>query len=299
MKIVVLGSQGQVGYELVRALLPLGAVTALDRANVDLANADLLRTTIRALEPELIVNAAAYTAVDKAESDSSTAMAINAIAPGILAEEAARAGALFIHYSTDYVFDGASERPYIETDPTRPLSVYGRSKADGEQAIAAVAGDYLVLRTSWVYGARGHNFLLTMLRLASERTSLRVVDDQVGAPTWARWIAEATAQIASRAQQRRAEGRFVSGTYHLACSGETSWYGFASEIIAGYRELYPLAQLAVQQIAAIPTSDYPTPAKRPANSRLDCSRVAGDYEIACPHWREALYLCLQDFPEAS
>lgn len=298
MKILVLGSSGQIGYELVRSLLPLGTITALDRTQADLSNADLLRKTIRSLQPSLIVNAAAYTAVDKAESDLANAMAINSIAPGILAEEAAKAEALFIHYSTDYVFDGNSERPYTETDVALPHSVYGRSKLAGEQAIAATSGDYLVLRTSWVYGARGHNFLQTMLRLAAERTELRVVDDQVGAPTWARWIAEATANIALQAQQRRAARKFVSGTYHLTCAGSTSWHGFASEIVAGYRKFHPDA-LAVRNIVAIATAEYPTPAKRPANSRLDCSKVAMDYGIACPDWREALHLCLQDGPKAT
>jgi dTDP-4-dehydrorhamnose reductase len=298
MKIVVLGSQGQVGYELARSLLPLGTVTALNRSQADLANADSLREVIRSLQPDLIVNAAAYTAVDKAESDLAAAMAINSIAAGILAEEATRAGALLIHYSTDYVFDGNSEHPYTEADVAQPQSVYGHSKHAGEQAIAAAGCDYLILRTSWVYGVRGHNFLRTMLRLAAERTELRVVADQVGAPTWARWIAEATAQIALQAQQRRAVKKFASGIYHLTSAGSTSWHGFASEIMAGYRKLYPEVPLAVQSIEAISTAQYPTPAKRPANSRLDCSRIAADYGIASPDWREALYLFLQDMPEA-
>lgn len=298
MKIVVLGSQGQVGYELARALMPLGTITALDRTQADLANADSLRDKVRLLQPDLIVNAAAYTAVDKAESDIAVATVINSDAPGILAEEAARIGALLIHYSTDYVFDGDSGRPYAEADVTRPQSVYGRSKLAGEEAIAAIGCDHLVLRTSWVYGVRGHNFLRTMLRLAADRTELRVVADQFGAPTWARWIAEATAHIARQAQQMRVEKHFVSGIYHLTSTGSTSWHGFANEIIAGYRRLRPEAPLAVQKIEAISSAEYPTPARRPANSRLDCSRIATDYGITCPDWREALHLCLQDLPAA-
>jgi dTDP-4-dehydrorhamnose reductase len=297
MKILVLGSRGQVGSELVRSLMPLGSVFAPDRSQANLLDTELLRNTVRSLQPNLIVNAAAYTAVDKAESDLAAAMAINSIAPGILAEEAARAGALLIHYSTDYVFDGDSERPYTETDVAQPLSVYGRSKHAGEQAIAAAGCDYLVLRTSWVYGVRGYNFLRTMLRLAAERTELRVVADQIGTPTWARWVAEATAQIALQAQQRRAVKKFTSSIYHLACSGSTSWHGFASEIIAGYRKLHPEVTLAVLHIEAISTAEYPTPARRPANSQLDCSRITADYGIACPDWHEALRLCLQDLSE--
>lgn len=298
MKILVLGSHGQVGYELVRSLMPMGRVYAPDRSQADLLNADLLRSTVRSLQPDLIVNAAAYTAVDKAESDLAAATAINSAAPGILAEEAARVGALLIHYSTDYVFDGDSECPYAETDVAQPQSVYGQSKYAGERAIAAADCDYLVLRTSWVYGVRGQNFLRTMLRLAAERMELHVVADQYGAPTWARWIAEATALIVHQAQQRRAAKQFASGIYHLTSAGSTSWHGFANEIIAGYRKLHPEAPLAVQNIKAISTAEYPAPARRPANSRLDCSRIAADYGITCPEWREALLRCLQDLPEA-
>lgn len=298
MNILVLGSQGQVGWELARSLLPLGQVTALGRDQADLMDVDALRQAlrqaVRACEPELIVNAAAYTAVDKAETDEAAAIAVNAVAPGVLAEEAKRRNALLIHYSTDYVFDGRAEWAYVETDSTNPQSAYGRSKLAGEQAVAAVGGDHLILRTSWVYGARGHNFMRTILRLARERESLRIVVDQVGAPTWSRWIAEATAHIARQAMQKRTTDAFDSGIYHLACAGETSWHGFAQAIVDGYRQLRPVEALAVKTIEAITTADYPLPAKRPANSRLDSGKLLTDYAIGVPHWRHALRLCLEE-----
>lgn len=294
MNILVLGSQGQVGWELARSLLPLGQVTALGRQEVDLSNPDALRQAVRASEPGLIVNAAAYTAVDKAESDESLAMTVNGMAPGILAEEAKQHKALLIHYSTDYVFDGMSPRPYLETDPTNPQSAYGRSKLAGEEAIAAAGCDHLILRTSWVYGARGHNFMRTVLRLARERESLRIVADQTGAPTWSRWIADATAHIARQAIGRQSVREFSSGTYHLACADQTTWHGFANAIVDEYRKLYPDSELAVKSIEPIATADYPLPAKRPANSRLDGSKLSVDYAITSPHWRHALQLCMAD-----
>jgi dTDP-4-dehydrorhamnose reductase len=294
MNILVLGSQGQVGWELACALLPLGKVTALGRQGADLANSDALRQAVRACEPDLIVNAAAYTAVDKAEADEAAAMAVNAIAPGILAEEARHGKALLIHYSTDYVFDGQSNQAYVETDPTNPQSAYGRSKLAGEKAVAGAGCDHLILRTSWVYGARGHNFMRTVLRLAQEREHLRIVADQTGAPTWSRWIADATAHVARQAMDQRAAQAFQSGTYHLACAGATSWHGFASAIIEQHRLLYPAVELAVQAIDPIPTAEYPLPAKRPANSRLDCHKLAADYGIAAPDWQQALRLCMMD-----
>lgn len=294
MNILVLGSQGQVGWELTRSLLSLGKVTALGRSDVDMADTDTLRQTVRASAPDMIVNAAAYTAVDKAETDEAAAMAVNAIAPGILAEEALRNNALLIHYSTDYVFDGQSDQVYVETDSTHPQSVYGRSKLAGEKAVADIGCDYLILRTSWVYGARGHNFVRTMLRLGHERESLRIVADQTGAPTWSRWIADATAHIARQAMDKRAAQTFHSGIYHLACAGETSWHGFASAIIELHRLLNPTDELAVQAIAPISTAEYPLPAKRPANSRLDCHKLAADYGIVGPDWQQALRLCMMD-----
>ncbi|MDR2875533.1 MAG: dTDP-4-dehydrorhamnose reductase [Methylobacillus sp.] len=294
MNILVLGSRGQVGWELSRSLLPLGHVIALSREQLDLADVSALCDAVQSARPALIVNAAAYTAVDKAESEVDAAIKANAVAPSILAEEAARIGALLIHYSTDYVFDGNSAKPYTETDATLPLGVYGRSKLAGEQAIAASGCDHLILRTSWVYGARGQNFMRTMLRLAQERETLRVVADQTGAPTWARWIADATAQIAFQAQQKRAAQMFASGLYHLTCSGATTWHGFADEIISGYRQLHPQTPLTARKIEAITTAEYPTPARRPANSRLDCARIAADYGITCPDWKDALALCLRE-----
>ena len=298
MNILVLGSEGQVGWELARSLLPLGGLKALNRQGADLTDLDALRQAVRSCSPDLIVNAAAYTAVDKAEGDTATAMAVNATAPGVLAEEAKRIGALLIHYSTDYVFDGVSDRPYTETDSPAPQSVYGRSKLAGEQAIQEAGCDYLILRTSWVYGVRGHNFMRTILKLAREREHLRVVADQAGAPTWSRWIADATAHIARQAAQRREEGCFASGIYHLTCTGAATWHEFACEIVARYRSLRPESVLAVQTITPISASEYPTPAQRPANSRLDGTRLAGGYGIVAPDWREALTLCMQDIPSA-
>jgi dTDP-4-dehydrorhamnose reductase len=294
MNILVLGSRGQVGWELTRSLLPLGRVTALGREELDIGDVDALRHTVRASQPDLIVNAAAYTAVDKAETETEAAFSINAVAAGILAEEAKNCKALLIHYSTDYVFDGLAIRPYCETDSTNPQSVYGRSKLAGEEAIAAIGGDHLILRTSWVYGARGHNFLRAILRLAHERANLRIVADQIGAPTWSRWIADATAQIARQALQAQVENRFNSEVYHLTCAGETSWHGFASAIIEEYRNISSAGKLAVQNIEPITTAEYPLPAKRPANSRLDCSKLSADYGIAAPDWRQALRLCMED-----
>ena len=294
MNILVLGSQGQVGWELARSLLPLGKVMALGRQDADLANPDALRQAVRACEPDLIVNAAAYTAVDKAETDEAAAMAVNAIAPGILAEEARHGKALLIHYSTDYVFDGQSNQAYVETDLTNPQSAYGRSKLAGEKAVAGAGCDHLILRTSWVYGARGHNFLRPVLRLAQEREHLRIVADQTGAPTWSRWIADATAHVARQAMDKRAAQAFQSGAYHLACAGVTSWHGFASAIIEQHCLLYPAVELTVQAIEPIPTAEYPLPAKRPANSRLDCHKLTADYGIAAPDWQQALRLCMMD-----
>lgn len=295
MNILLLGGSGQIGWELARTLLPLGTVTALDRADADLASQEQLLAVIRALRPQVIVNAAAYTAVDRAESESATAFAINAEAPGFLAAQAQRTGALFVHYSTDYVFDGAARRPYLEDDPCHPLNVYGQSKLAGERAVTAAGGDSLILRTSWVYGARGHNFLRTVLRLAAEREELRVVDDTSGTPTWSRWIAEASAHMVRMALERRAAGRFHSGLYHMACAGSTSWNGFAHAVVGQYRELYPEAALRVRAITPLASAEYPLPATRPLNSRLDCSKLAAEYGIAGVEWQQALRFCLQEF----
>lgn len=294
MRILLFGSQGQVGWELSRALLPLGEVIPITRAEADFGKPDALRSVVRSTRPDLIINAAAYTAVDAAEANEEEAFIVNALAPGILAEEAKRQDALLIHYSTDYVFDGESTTPYTESDSPSPLNAYGRSKLAGETAIPDAGGEHLILRTSWVYGVRGHNFLLTLLRLAREREQLRIVADQFGAPTWSRWIADATAHIAWAAMARRHEGAFTSGLYHLACAGETSWHGFASAIVEQFQQRVPYSVLKVKNIIPIATSEYPLPARRPRNSRLDCTKLMNDYGVAAPDWRCALDLCLED-----
>lgn len=286
MNILLTGVEGQVGWELRRTLAPLGQVTAVDREALDLADPVAIRAKVRALSPQVIVNPAAYTAVDRAENEAEQARAINAVAPGILAEEAKHCGAILVHYSTDYVFDGAKPGPYLEDDTPHPLNVYGTTKWEGEQAIRASGVRHLILRTSWVYGTRGHNFLLTMQRLMREREELRIVDDQIGAPTWSRLIAEATALILTQclSPARGADRPEPWGTYHLTCAGETSWYGFAQAIA----ELEGLGT----RLIPIPSSEYPTPAQRPANSRMDNGKLERTFGLRLPHWREALRLCL-------
>jgi dTDP-4-dehydrorhamnose reductase len=271
LTILLTGATGQVGWELRKSLAPLGEVKYFDRFGLDLADPSQLVAAARALRPRTIVNAAAYTAVDKAESERDAAFAVNATAPGVLAEEAKRLGALLVHYSTDYVFDGEKAAPYVEDDPTHPVSVYGESKLAGERAIAASGCRYLILRTSWVYGPRGKNFYLTMLRLAKERPELKVVDDQVGAPTSSLEIARATATLLDRDAQ---------GLYHMAAAGETSWCGFARAILKRAGSTIP--------VVPIGTKDYPTPARRPRNSRLDCSRLRADFGVALAPWGEQL-----------
>lgn len=295
LRILVTGAHGQVGWELQRELAPLGAVTAIDREELDLTRPDAIREYVRALRPGLIVNPAAYTAVDKAESEPAPCAAINATAPGVLAEEAARLGAAIVHYSTDYVFDGSKQSPYVETDAPNPLGVYGRTKLDGERAVAAAGAPHVILRTSWVYGRRGKNFLLTMLALARQREELRIVCDQVGAPTWSRALASATAAIVARlAGDRRglaAAAADVSGTYHLTASGETSWHGFAEAIL----ELDPRREeQRCRRVVPIATAAYPTPARRPASSRMDCSRAADVLGVRIPDWREQLALVMAE-----
>jgi dTDP-4-dehydrorhamnose reductase len=288
VKILITGANGQVGWALQRALASLGEVVALDQSELDLAQPDALRAQVRAIAPDAIVNAAAYTAVDRAESEPELARTVNAIAPGVLAEEAQRLDAVLVHYSTDYVFDGTKPGPYVESDPTNPLNVYGRTKLEGERAIGASGCRHLTLRTSWVYGTRGNNFLLTMLRLANERRqSLRIVDDQIGAPTWCQEIATATAALLARPELA---GRGADGLYHLTASGATSWFGFAQAIFASPE----MARLGLMPPAleAIPSSAYPTPARRPANSRLDCGRLAERAGIRLATWDEALKRCL-------
>ncbi|MBI5900124.1 MAG: dTDP-4-dehydrorhamnose reductase [Rhodocyclales bacterium] len=285
MKILLTGAAGQLGRELKRSLDCLGEVVACDRHQLDLANPANLREAIRRLAPSAIVNAAAYTAVDRAESEPMLAQVVNAEAPGVLAEEAKRLGALLIHFSTDYVFDGTKSSPYTEDDTTAPISAYGRSKRDGERAIARSGARHLILRTSWVYGLHGANFMKTMLRLARERDELRVVGDQFGAPTWTRHLAGVSAQILGRSE-------CPDGLYHLTAAGVTSWHGYAEAI---FDEAFRQGLLAKKPtVHRIPSADYPLPAPRPQNSRLDCSRFTTEFSLTLPDWRVGLADCLAD-----
>ncbi len=294
-RILVLGGDGQVAWELRRSLATLGEVFAIGRHTtphaLDLERPEDIAALVETLRPEWIVNAAAYTAVDKAEADEQAARAVNAVAPGRLAEAAGRVGALLVHYSTDYVFDGDATSPYGETATPNPQGVYGRTKLAGEEAIAAAGGDYLILRTAWVYGARGGNFLRTMRRLAREREELRIVADQRGAPTWSRHIAEATAQILTRLGDDRAAWQRTSGIYHLTSAGQATWHDFASAIGEHQRGR---ENIACQRLVAIGSSDYPTPAKRPAYSVLDCDKLARTFGIRLSDWREALRQVQED-----
>ncbi|WP_271409666.1 dTDP-4-dehydrorhamnose reductase [Pseudomonas sp. Q1-7] len=285
MKILITGNSGQVARELQLALTGRADVVALGRDQLDLADPELIRRRVRTEAPDLLINAAAYTAVDQAENEPEAAFAINATAPGVLAEEATTLGIPLFHYSTDYVYDGAKTGPYTEDDPTGPLGIYGRSKLAGEQVVQAVGGPHLILRTSWVYSLHGRNFLLTMQRLLQEREELRVVDDQVGAPTWAGSIAHATVQLIERWQA----GNSRWGVYHLTNQGETSWFGFASAIA----EQLKAAGKPCARLVAIPSSEYPTPARRPLNSRLDGRKLAQDWQVSLPDWRTALAECLR------
>jgi len=284
MKILLFGKNGQVGWELQRSLSVLGELVALDRHSTpcgDLSQPQRLQETVRALRPDVIVNAAAHTAVDKAESEVDLARILNAAAPAALAQAAAETGAWLVHYSTDYVFDGSGTRAWREGDATSPLNVYGRSKLAGEQAIAASGCKHLVFRTSWVYAARGGNFAKTMLRLAQERERLTVIDDQHGAPTGADLIADVTAH-ALRAAIARPE---LAGLYHLVAAGETSWHGYAQHAIAQARRLQPDGGWQVNEVAQVPTSAFPTPAQRPHNSRLDTRKLQQAFGLVLPPWQ--------------
>ena len=290
--ILLTGATGQVGGELINTLSPLGEVIAPSRSTLDLANLQSIRDTIRTLRPRWIVNPAAYTTVDKAESEPDLAYAINRDAVRAMGEEAATIGASVIHFSTDYVFDGTGTKPYVETDPTNPVSVYGASKLAGEQALAQTGAAHLIFRTSWVYGARGKNFLLTILKLAREREHLRIVGDQHGAPTWSRDLAQMTAHVIGQAEAA-ANGQNLnstlarsSGIYHASGAGETTWHGFAAEAVHQQREREPDTRFA--EIEAITTAEYPTPAKRPANSRLNCDKLQQQFNWSMPEWRESL-----------
>ncbi len=286
--ILLLGSKGQVGWELQRSLAPLGRVVALDRHSRehcgDLSDLDGLKATVRALRPVAIVNAAAHTAVDRAESESELAQLINALAPQALAEAASEVGAWLLHYSTDYVFDGSGQQPWQEGDATGPLNIYGRSKLEGERLIAQACERHLILRTSWVYAARGGNFARTMLRLAAERERLTVIDDQRGAPTGAELIADVSAHALAQVL-RTGSG---AGIYHLAAAGETSWHGYASHVIETARRLKPELALKVQAIAPVPTSAFPTPARRPHNSRLDTGKLQQVFGLTLPPWQQGV-----------
>ncbi len=287
MRILLTGCTGQVGWELHRTLAPLGEVIATNRSRLDMADPADAAALVRELAPEIVVNAAAYTAVDRAESEQDLARAVNALTPGAMAEESRRCGALFLHYSTDYVFDGLSSRAYTESDPVNPCSVYGRSKEEGERLIRQSGARHLILRTSWVYGVRGQNFFLTMLRLARERDRLRVVADQFGSPTWSRMIAEATAALLVKIAGEDA----VAETLNLSSQGSVSWHGFASAIV---ERGAALGLCPLKPVDAIGTAEYRTPARRPSNSQLDGSRLRDRFNLQLPPWDRALDLCLDD-----
>jgi dTDP-4-dehydrorhamnose reductase len=294
-KILLTGKNGQVGWELQRTLASLGDVVAVGHREMNLVDPDSIRKFVREVRPDLIVNAAAYTAVDKAESEADLAMAVNSVAPGIMAEEAKRLKAVMVHYSTDYVFDGTRKTPYTEDDTPNPLNVYGRSKLAGELAIQAVGVPHLILRTSWIYAARGSNFLLTILRLARERNEMKVVHDQIGAPTWARLLAEMTSQIvaqhASPLCREAIPVSDVSGVYHAVPAGSTSWHGFAAWILENGTG--PAGQKP-PKLVPIPTSDYPLPAVRPRNSCLSNEKLTRTFGLATPSWEDSLTMCLQE-----
>jgi dTDP-4-dehydrorhamnose reductase len=287
-RILLTGSRGQVGWELARSLSTLGEVIALDADRLDLTDADAIRRTVAEIKPRIIVNPAAHTAVDKAESEPELAHAINATAPGILAQEAEKLGALLVHYSTDYVFDGSGEIARREEEATGPLNVYGATKLAGELAIQAACQRHLIFRTSWVYGTRGANFLLTMRRLMRERPELKIVADQIGAPTWCRSLADATAQVLAQVDSpfRGADKPQPWGVYHMTNGGETSWQGFAQAILDLDAPETPA------RLLPIPSSDYPTPAKRPLNSRLNNDKLERVFGVRLPDWNEALRLCM-------
>lgn len=279
---------GQVGWELRRTLAPLAQITAVDLPEIDLTSGDSIRRWVRQTRPRIVLNAAAYTAVDKAESEPDLAMKINGLAPGILAEEAKDVGALLVHYSTDYVFDGSKTEPYDENDAPNPLGVYGRSKLAGDEAIRAAGGAHLIFRLCWVYGARGQNFMLTIMRLAREREKLGVVSDQSGCPTWSRMIAETTALALKQTLAARDLGAFT-GVYNLAASGVATWHRFAEAII----DLMAGDEKKCSRVEPISTAEYPTPAKRPAYSVLSCEKLKRTFGLQLPHWEESLKAVLE------
>jgi dTDP-4-dehydrorhamnose reductase len=299
MKILLFGKNGQVGWELQRSLAPLGELTMLDSDSLyttssglcgDFTNPDGLIKTIRTLAPDVIVNAAAHTAVDKAESEPELVRTINAVAPGVLAQEAQRLNAWLIHYSTDYVFDGSGETPWVETDAVAPLSVYGATKLEGEQLIQQSGCRHLLFRTRWVYGARGGNFAKTMLKLARERDSLSVINDQIGAPTGADLLADITALTLRTAQQRPE----LSGLYHVVAAGETSWHGYARFVLDFAQSTGVPLKVAADEIKPVPTSAFPTPAKRPHNSRMDTSKLQRTFDLHLPMWETGVVRMLSE-----
>lgn len=297
-RILLLGAEGQLGWELARSLQPVGTVVALSRSGADLSDLAALATLVSRQAPQVIVNAAAWTAVDEAETHEAAATRINGEAPGVLADAAKRCGALLVHYSTDYVFDGSGRSAWREDAPPAPINAYGRGKLAGEQAIAQAGGDWLIFRTCWVYAARGRNFVRTMLRLGAQRDSLQVVDDQIGAPTSARLIADVTARAIAMALLERQDGRFHSAIHHLCAAGETSWYGLAFATFERWRSLAPDRPLALTKLQPIASAHYPTPARRPMNSRLDCSALEQRFALHLPHWTLGLDLVLAELAQA-
>ncbi len=292
--ILVTGKNGQVGWELQRSLLALGEVVALDRDELDLSDSENIRKKIQTIKPDIIVNSAAYTAVDKAEDEKSMAMQVNGTAPGVMAEEAKNIGALLVHYSTDYVFDGKKNSAYTEIDPANPLNEYGKTKLAGEQAIQKTDVDYIILRTSWVYASRGNNFLHSILRLASERDELGIVADQTGSPTSARFIADVTAHIINQSLVERVDGVFSSDLYNLVASSETSWHGFALKIVKLAEEYLSHKKLKVKTISPITTEEYPMPAQRPMNSCLATEKLTAHFNLFMPDWEQLLKLCIEE-----
>jgi dTDP-4-dehydrorhamnose reductase len=296
LRVLLFGAGGQVGWELQRSLAPLGELIALDRHSADLpsgaygslcgdlGNLQGLMATVQKVRPDVIVNAAAHTAVDRAESEAELARTLNALAPGVLAQEATRVGALLVHYSTDYVFDGSGTRPWRENDPTGPLSVYGQTKLEGEQLIQAACPNHLIFRTSWVYAARGGNFAKTMLRLGQERERLNVIDDQFGAPTGADLLADVSAHAIRQLLQRPQD----AGLYHLVAGGETTWNGYAKYVLNQAALAVPAINIKAVEVAAVPTSAFPTPARRPHNSRLDTSRIQATFGLSLPDWQRGV-----------
>ena len=297
MNILLFGQRGQVGWELQRSLAPLGSLTVLGSTSTehcgDFTQPERLREAVRAVRPDVIVNAAAHTAVDRAESEPELARLLNATAPGVLAEEARRLGALMVHYSTDYVFDGSGTQRWVETDATGPLSVYGRTKLEGEQAVMAPGGDVLVFRTSWVYAARGANFAKTMIRLAREREALSVVADQTGAPTGAELIADVTAQAVVRARVSSS----VCGLFHLVAAGETTWFDYARHVFMRAKQKGIELKLRDDAVKPVPTEAYPTPAQRPNNSRLETALLCDTFGLRLPDWRTGVDRMLTEFLE--